>query len=227
MNSVMFLLLAQAAPAAAAAAEAAPASTMDTIVKAVLGLVSMAVTAFLVPYLRNKSKAAQAEADKMTAEAGKAVAEGAKANVEGRGTLVARLKSFLWGEAAGIAEKEFPKLANQIIAGHFKGDGKTDKVKAVLRSWGQTLKEDAIEYFNIQGINIVAALGDKFLDKLIARAANAVSPFPGKDTAVEMLTEKVSNALVEKGVDWIRGKYLSDGATTDAAVAPVAAPAAA
>ena len=94
MNSVM-LLLAQTAPVVAPAAEGG--STMDTIIKAVMGLAMTAITMFLLPFLKRKSAAAAAEA--------------VKSNVEGRGVLADRAKAFLFGEAGRIAEKEFPKLA--------------------------------------------------------------------------------------------------------------------
>ena len=191
MNSVM-LLLAQAAPVVAPAAEGG--STMDTIIKAVMGLAMTAITMFLLPFLKRKSAAAAAEA--------------VKSNVEGRGVLADRAKAFLFGEAGRIAEKEFPKLAGDILAGKFKGDGKWSAVKDVMKSWGVILKKDAIDYFGNQGIDLVAALGDKFLDKLIMRAADAVSPFPGKETAVELLTGTASDMLFKKGVEWTRAKFL-------------------
>lgn len=188
------------AQAAEAAAEVAPQSTGQMIIGGVVMILVMIITKFLVPFLKAKEKAAHAEAEKNMAEAG-------SADVASRGVLVNRLQEFLWGNAAAIAEKRFPVLAMDIVAGKFKS---LDAVKAELKLWGIQLKQSAKEYFSNQGIDIVAAIGDKFLDSLIERAANAVSPFPGKETAKELLTEKVSNMLIDKGVDFVRARYLDD-----------------
>ena len=63
---------------------------------------------------------------------------------------------------------------------------------------------------------VLAAVGDEFLDKLIERAANEVSPFPGKETAVALLTDNITDLLIEKGVDYVRAKYLSEAEVIDA-----------
>ncbi len=77
------------------------------------------------------------------------------------------------------------------------------------------MKQEAQVYFDNQGIDLVKAVGDDALDNLIERAANEVSPFPGRDTAKELLKSKVSNMVVEKGVEWIRAKYESDYSTAE------------
>ncbi len=194
-----WMILAQAAEAAT---EGAPQSTGQMIVGVVVMMLGMIITKFLVPFLKAKEKAAHAEAEKNMAEAG-------SADVASRGVLVNRLQEFLWGNAAAIAEKRFPLLAVAIIGGQFNS---VNAVKAELKSWSAQLKTSAKEYFANQGIDIVAAVGDKFLDSLIERAANAVSPFPGKETAKTLLQDRVSNMVIDKGVDYVRNHFLQDTA---------------
>lgn len=166
----------------------------------IVSLVGLLITAFLVPYLKQQASAAKAAAEKDVVDASKSL-------IEQKGALATRVKSYLWGSAAAIAEKEFPQLAEKIAANELKS---IKEVKEVLYGWGKVLKAEAITYFGKQGIDLVAAFGDQALDKLIERAANAVSPFPGRDTAKTLLQEKVSNMLIEKGVEWVKNHYLSD-----------------
>lgn len=169
--------------------------------QAVLTVVSSLVTLILIPFLRNKAAAAAAE---VTSHEMSAVT-----NVMTQRQIISeRLKSFLLRNAARIAEKKWPVLATEIATGNIQ---KPDVVKGVLREWGDELKADAIDYFKNQGIELVEAVGDKYLDQFVEWAANSTSPFVGKETAVEVLKGKVSNLIIEKGVGWIREKYLRDG----------------
>lgn len=169
-------------------------------------VVTALVAALLLPYLKRKAQAASEELKTLQVE-------GVKAGIEARVTLVAELKQFLFERAVSIAEKEFPKLAGMVL----KQKLGTDAIKNELHRWGNSLKLEALDYFKGQGVDLLAAVGDSYLDKAIEYVANRVSPFPGKDTAVELAKEKVSNMIIEKGVDIIREKLLSevDKATED------------
>ncbi len=195
------------APAEAAPAEAAPAEKAEGAIPSwlqyLLALLSTAVTAFLVPFLKRKAQAAKAETDRQSAAA-------TESNINARGILMGRLKQFLYGTASAVAEKKFPELAAKVKSGQLKS---ASDIKTELRSWGGTLRSDAMAYFGNQGVDVLAAVGDDFLDKLIERAANKVSPFPGKDTAKAMLQDNVSDWLIEHGVDFVRNKFLKDAAT--------------
>jgi hypothetical protein len=184
----MFLILAQAAPDAAAAAP-----ELTGIAALVVTVVTTLVAMFVTPRLRAKA----------AAETKKAEAEALNANMSTNEILLRRLKSFLWGQAAAFAEKRFPVLAGQIASGHFKTEG---SIKAELKIWHQDLKDSAVKYFGGQGVDLIGAVGDDALDALIERAANAVSPFPGKETAKALLKDRVSDVLVEKGVEWMKSK---------------------
>lgn len=174
------------------------AAQVDQWVKIVIAALGALVSYFLVPFLKRRAEAAEAARKMMEAQE---VGE----NIKSRGILVKRLQEFLYGSAAAIAEKKFPLLAETIQT---KGLDKS-AIKKELRSWGGDLKQDAQVYFDKQGLDITAAIGDEFLDKLIERAANAVSPFPGRDTAKALLQEKVTDMVIDKGVEFVRKKFLS------------------
>lgn len=190
------------------AAEKAAESSGGGWVGTVMVIIGSLITIFLLPYLRQKANAAREEARIAAAEAnGKELN-----NID---YLKAAAKSFAFDTAASMAEKNFPQLAQKIKDGGFSGDDKVGKVKEELYSWGRTLKDKTIEHFADQGIDIVAALGDKYLDQLIELVANKVSPFPGKDTAKALLIEHDGKAiewLLTKGVDWVRSKTEKENA---------------
>lgn len=186
------------APAAAVPAVAETPDQIPTWLQTLIALISFAITAFLLPFLKRKTEAAKAEAKRQAAQA-------TEHDINARGILLSRLKQFLWGTAESIAEKKFPELASKIKSGNI--DSKA-AIKMELHSWGGTLRSDAMSYFGNQGIDVIAAVGDDFLDKLIERAANAVSPFPGRETAKELLQDHATDWLIKHGVDWVRQRYL-------------------
>lgn len=209
---------AAAAPVTAPAPEAAAEAPAETAPKAesekalpkwlqyLVGILGTLITMFLVPFLKRKAASAKAEAEKNSAEA-------TQAHVNARGILVSRLQEFLWGSAEAIAEKKFPALAQKIANGDLNS---AQGIKKELYGWGGDLRGDAIAYFNNQGVDIIAAVGDDFLDKLIERAANKVSPFPGRDTAKELLQAHATDWLIAQGVEWVRRKYEHSAATGQA-----------
>jgi hypothetical protein len=167
-------------------------------------LVYAAVTAlvgmFAVPYLARKAQAAKEERDKLRAE-------GLANGIQARHVLVSDLKRFLWDYCAILLEKRLPKLLPVILASKMDGTA----IKEELRTWGSDAKAAAIEYFQTQGLDIVALVGDAYLDKAVRWAADRVSPFPGKDTAVQLAEAKYTNWIVEKGVDYVREQWLNGG----------------
>lgn len=204
-----------AAPVTAPEASAADAEKKsDTIpgwLQAVISVIGLAVTAFLLPFLKRKTEAAKAEAKRQSAQA-------TEHDINARGILVSRLQEFLWGTAESIAEKKFPELAASVKNGDLNSK---EAIKKELHSWGGALRNDAMAYFGNQGVDVIAAVGDDFLDKLIERAANKVSPFPGKETAKELLQNYATDWLIKYGVDWVRQKY-TDSALRGTDVAPSA-----
>lgn len=197
----------EAAPEVADAAEKASESGGGWV-GIVVTIIGSIITIFLIPFLRQKANAAREDARNASAEANRQELD----NIE---TLKAQAKSFAYDAALSLAEKNFPQLAQRIKDGEFSGDDKVTKIKEEMYSWGRTLRDEIIEHFDDQGIDIVAALGDKYLDKLVELVANKVSPFPGKETAKAMLIEydgKAIEWLLEKGVDWVRSKVQKDNA---------------
>ena len=194
------------------------------------------VGALLIPYLKQKAAAAKAERDKFDAErrALGAAADTAVANLDriradtnkietevtaatrnGVEELASQVEAFLHMRASDIAERRFPVLCQQVLA---DGLGKNDvqTVKDELRSWGKELKEEALSFFKVLGLDLLDEFGDKYLDQLIEHVANRVSPFPGKDTAVELLTSKGPNWIINRGVQVVRQKYLDGKEAPDA-----------
>lgn len=167
-------------------------------------LVYAAVTAlvgmFAVPYLARKAQAAKEERDKLRAE-------GLANGVQARHILVADLKRFLFDYCSTLLEKRLPKLLPLIVS------SKMDSIaiKEELRAWGQDARAAAVEYFETQGLDIVALVGDSFLDQAVRWAADRVSPFPGKETAVQLAEAKYTNWLIDKGVDYVRNQWLNGG----------------
>lgn len=178
---------------------AKPAEAATTWWKELVAVImATVVTPFLVQFMRAKSAAAAAEAERA-----RVVTNGEL--IDQKGVLLTRVKEYLWGSAAAIAEKRFPYLANAILAGQMKT---VPEIKRELFAWGAQLRTEAITYFGHQGIDLVATIGEEALDALIERAANAVSPFPGKETAVALLKDGVAPLLLDKGIDWMRERTM-------------------
>lgn len=167
----------------------------------ILTIVVTVICPFIVAWLRAKSDEAKAKAanEKMTRQQ----------------VLAERVKSFLLGTAANIAEKRFPVLAQQVAAGKITNQV---AVKAELAKWGEDLKAQAQEHFSTQGVDIAREFADSTLDNWIERAANQVSPFPGMDTAKTILKDQVSNMIVDKGIEYAKVHLLvmQDGKLTPA-----------
>ena len=103
-----------------------------------------------------------------------------------------------------IMEQKLPKLLPRILAQQMK----SDDIKVELHAWGVEARAAAIDYFRVQGLDIVALVGDAYLDQALRWAADRVSPFPGSATAVTLAQEEWSNKLVAHGVDWVREHWL-------------------
>lgn len=165
-----------------------------------VALLSTLVTAFVLPWLRHMADAAKARAAQSRIDTSKSL-------LEQKQLLIARLKSYLLGSASAFADEKFPRLCEKIQAGQLKS---SSEVKAELYRWGDELRDQAVDYFRNQGVDIIAAIGEQGLDMLITRAANAVSPFPGKEASVELLKDKVVPMLMAQGVSWARRWYAGD-----------------
>ncbi len=194
-----FFLIAQAA---ADAAGTGATESVPMWLQVIMGLLGLVITRYAVPLLAKKNEEAAAAIKK-------AEADTANAQQSTRSILMGRVKSFLLGEAQRVLERDVLGLVQEIK------DGKIPKSKEAIKhklyGLGKNMKSDAIEYFGTQGVDLVGAVGDKFLDKLVDRAADAVSPFPGKETAVELLKDKVTDKLLEKGMSWVKDRYLEHG----------------
>lgn len=150
----------------------------------------MVLTAFLIPWLKNKASAARAEATQIRFDASKSILE------QKHYLIDARLKPFLWDTAAYLTEVRLPTWTTRILAREFDG------------IWGdlvKELKDLAIKKFGAEGIDIVEAIGADTLAGLVKRAVIDALPIPNgiKDPA-NFLAEKFLPVLVTKGVAWAR-----------------------
>lgn len=156
-------------------------------------------TLFIIPLLHRKQQEAQASVAALEAKQD-------LTNMEKRKLLSERLKSFLLRTAEVKVERDFPAIARDVIDGKLKS---STEIKILLKKMGADLKAEAIDYFGLQGINLVAAVGDDALDDLIRWAADKVSPFPGKETAVAFLTDSGSNQLIKYGTNFLKDRIQS------------------
>ena len=177
-------------PAATATQLAAPPWWQQLIA----GVVTAVVTFYLVPMLRAKAAEATAAAEHHKIDSNASL-------IDQKGAIIIQLEAYLYKAAASIAEKRFPRLAAGIVAGRYSS---ALAVREELRLWGDDLKEQAIDAFKIQGIDLIGTVGHDLVESMIEHAANAVSPFPGKETAVALLKDGVAPMLIDKGIEWMR-----------------------
>ncbi len=121
---------------------------------------------YLVQYLRRRQKLSETEM--------------LKTHLEAKHMLAERVKNFVFGTAANIAERGIPKLAELVKTGKIK-DSYT--VKTVLHQWGKDLGKNTVDFFNEQGFDLVEEFGEKWVQNIIERAANEVNPYPGQPTS--------------------------------------------
>lgn len=159
----------------------------DAFVNGVITVLGIIIARYAVPWLNGLSEKAKAEIENK--------------ELETREHLVYMAKNFIYENAQNIVEREFPTIAEKILRGELKD--KND-IKLELYRLGSILKTETITVFAKQNINIVAEVGNEFLDYLIETAANQVSPFPGKETAVEFLKKGVAKSIITKGVNYVR-----------------------
>jgi hypothetical protein len=175
-------------------------------VQIIVGIFGTIFTMFIVPFLRNSSEAAKARLLQHQIDSSKSL-------LEQKQQILDMLQEFALSRAASIGEKRWPILAGKIM--HGKMNEKSE-IKEELKEWGEDLKQECLDYFSTQNIDLIKLLGESAIDQAIEFAANKVSPFPGKETAVHLLKDGAAKLLVDHGVDWVR-----DHMNASAQVVPV------
>lgn len=172
------------------APEEASASSWQDVVLTIVSTVSMAlITTLLVPWLRAKSQQAASE---------------------GQSSKLKLAQSLALMVAANYAERRLPAIAQIVIDRRRNGGALSrDFVKSLLYQMGVEAKEELKAALTSHGIDWAFELGHDGLARLLRWAADRVSPFPGKETAVELLG-KGGETLLEKGVSWLRDNVLND-----------------
>jgi len=178
------------------AQDVAPAADAPVWMQGLMAALSVIITAFLLPWLKSRAAAAKEEAAMNRANA-------ATGQLNAKQMILSMVKDYLFNAASVIVEAEFPRIAKAITNGELKD---VAAIKVTLLDLGRQLKSQAVSHFDAQGIDLIAAVGDDYLDELIRYVADKVSPFPGKDTATAFLTETVSDMIVDKGVNFVRAK---------------------
>ncbi len=204
--SVIFAADAPATPAVNVTPIIDPAA-QPWYVQVILLVLSTIITMFLIPYLKQHANAAKEEAQLHQIDKTKSL-------LDQRQALLDMLNAYLLDRAASIAEDKWPDLARRIAAGQITNK---DQIGAELMSWGVGLRQEAIDFFKLQGWDIVQAFGVEAIDKMIELAANKTSPFPGKETAVAILEQNVAPLLVDKGVHWMQNYVLTHDASQPSA----------
>ena len=178
----------------------------------IYGIATTAITLFVLPWLKQHAASAKAAADS-------AAAQGNLTALQQRQLVLQRIEAFLMAGAATIANERWPQLARKLQTGQL---ATKEAIKAELYAWGDELKQQAIAQFKTEGIDLMAVVGEQYLDVLVDKAAAATSPFPGKEVAHELLDKKVIPLILEKGIAWLRQKYL--GALPEHETTTVATP---
>lgn len=163
-------------------------------------IISTVLTLAIIPAI--KQYRASLDAQRQASEALRT-----ETTVDTTRVIVNRLQDYLIGSASAIAEREFVNLARRVVSGEVKTP---EEVKAELRLWGVLLKSRAVEYFQHQGVDLRELIGDDAVDRLVERAANAVSPFPGMETSSALLSGRSAEALAAYGVLWVRQAWVDD-----------------
>lgn len=129
------------------------------------------------------------------------------AKTKGKDAAIGLVKTYVLDQAKALVEQEYKNIAAKVLSGELKTK---EAVKKELYRLGEILKGKTKARFSRE----LPALGDQvdeLLDDLIRSAADKVSPFPGRETAAALLEHSVSDALISKGVDWLRENHLSVG----------------
>jgi hypothetical protein len=158
----------------------------ELLVTAVTTIVA-SLTPFVVSALRKWGNAATAAA--------------AKNSADRKLSVLKRLEGVVLNGAANIAEKQFPILGQMVLNRQVRT---SSEVRQILGQWGQELKNEVVSHFSADDIDIVAEVGESYLDRMIESAANKFSPLPGMKTSAAILTENVAHALVHKGVEYVK-----------------------
>jgi len=186
-------------------------ATWQTTLIFIIGLVGTWLTKLLATNSNKKAASYEAQA--------------AKTGQDTKQIIVARAKAFLWRRVAAVQEENLPELAQAIVRKQVSGD----MIKERLKSFGNKLKAEAIEYFDRQNIDLLAEFGEEQINSWIRSAVDDLSVFKKWPTA-KVLLEGGAEAILAVGVnkagdyyDKLREKVAEGGEKPTAGVAGVVA----
>lgn len=193
MHAMLFFLLAQTTKPVNPPGDWHAA--LNSFLVTTLSVAGLVLTALLIPWinLQRMKIVAQTESIKK---------QGNVSDEQARTIMSERVKKSVVGLAELFADHKYPILAQRILRGELTDP---DKIKEELRSWGDQLKTSLMSQLDAQSIDAIAVIGEGYIDALIERAAAAVSPFPGKDSALALL-KGGAQEIIEHGVNYVRSK---------------------
>ncbi len=191
---MMFALASCAMFAAESTSTSTVVADQPWYVQLIVGVVTTLITFYLIPYLKSQADVARAQVQAHQIDMNKSL-------IDQKSTLYEMAKDFALTRAASIGERRWPIIAQKILS---KQINTIADVKDELKVWHEDLRKDMIAFFTAQNIDIVEKLGVNTLNQLIEYAANMVSPFPGKETAVAVLENNVAQTIIDRGVEYMR-----------------------
>jgi len=115
--------------------------------------------------------------------------------------LTESVKGYILQTAEFLANNELPKIARDLEAyGHDQS-----YVKMRLKSLGDSVIKDTVEYWRRQGIDLLKTVGHDLLSKWVAAAADQVNPWRGQSTSEQMVKdENGRKTLISLGTAVVR-----------------------
>jgi len=199
--------LAWAEEAVEAASEAGPAVTASGVLATIASIAIAVVIPFLVRFLNGKAQTAKAEAKHADQSAASLLRENRRAFID------ERVIPFIYATSAHLVDTRLPAIIRDATdGGEFDWKGHLTGLKSELLNLTKAK-------FAAEGVDIVTDLGSEYLGSLIERGINKAIPFlpEGIETTAKSLNEEhtrdVIGKLAEKGVDWVRRKWLTESTT--------------
>ena len=187
----MFLALAlsETAVSSANAAVQQPSRWIE-IAGVVIGFI---ITGIIVPLL-GKYLASKAALNKASAS---------KENITTKQRISYILKDFALETCQKFNDKYLPTIARRI-----KDKEITTKkdIKELLYDIGTKARAELVEFGKREGVDMLKTYGADGIKHIIDYAAAKTSPFPGKDTAIELLEGSGADFIIEKGAAFLGNK---------------------
>lgn len=173
-------------------------SQPESWISMIIAAAAVAISAFLAKFLNNKSNEAKKNSELIDVQNSGIVSE------LKHEFLDSRLIPFLYEAGANIAESKLPCILNDVANTSNGFDWKKH-----LFDIKDELKDLAIDKFKVEGIDIIAQFGGKYVDSLIERSINKAIPFAPVVLAKTEIGQGLGNSIIEKGLGAVKKQWLS------------------